>query len=51
VDCRLTGRRRPRTAGLHTAAYDAINRRIIFYGGFTMFPSTPFADAWALSLP
>lgn len=35
----------------HTATYDAVNRRIIFYAGFTMFPSTPFTDAWALKLP
>ena len=35
----------------HTAVYDAVGRRIIFYGGFTKFPSTPFSDVWALSLP
>jgi hypothetical protein len=41
----------PAARDSHCAVYDAANKRMIVYGGFTMFPSTPFTDIWALSLP
>lgn len=41
----------PAARDSHSGVYDVANHRILFYSGFTRFPSTPFTDIWALDLP
>lgn len=40
----------PAARDSHLAVFDSVNRRMIIHAGFTMFPSAPFQDVWALEL-